>query len=442
MKALNIGDAYLDFHPKVPIAAATPADRAFIHRFYDSSPLSPSSRYIAVTEFLVEDKSPAPGDIAVICVFDLETGSEVYKKETAAWDSQVGCHAQWGSTDTELYFNIINDDTPRGVRVNIFTNEEAVLDGCIYMLSDDGKHSLSPCLVRISQVQPGYGVKLLKRSAAYRPDLDGIFITDTQSGACRLLISTEKILESLAEKIPNTLKSHGEFFIFHVKWSPDSQKIMVIMRWTVPGTKHNRSKNFLITMNRDGSAIKLLLTPEQWKGGHHPTWCPDSINIIMNLSKKKTESKILMELDSFLERALRKLRVKYTPKTKKLVFSLINSKTREIQTLSDKHIGSGHPTMSPSQRFIISDAYPNEPVAFGDGTVPIRLIDTESKEETCLLRIKTKPYFTGNDLDMRVDPHPAWSRDSKKLIINACPNGKRQVFIIDISQLEKEIANR
>ncbi len=41
-------------------------------------------------------------------------------------------------------------------------------------------------------------------------------------------------------------------------------------------------------------------------------------------------------------------------------------------------LGSGHPSIHPDGRHLITDTYLNEPMAFGDGTVPIRWIDLET----------------------------------------------------------------
>ncbi|MNZ25843.1 hypothetical protein D3C78_430170 [compost metagenome] len=430
---------YKKFSPKVPVYEATPENRAFIHRFYDTSPISPSGRYIAVTEFLFESRSPSAGDIAFVCVFDLATQSEVYKKETEAWDSQVGCHAQWGSDDSELFFNVIGaDQNPHGLKVNIFTGTEYPLHGCIYMVSADGKLSISPCLIRISQVQAGYGVKVHKdalKKYKHDPDKDGIFITNTKTGERQLLLSLREIVQEIQSNGKYSYLDPNRLFVFHLKWNYDSSKIMAILRHSSPRRKHNKSKNFLIVMDRDGTNIKLLVSPEQWIGGHHPTWCPNGNDIVMNLNSYYTKSKLLICADLLIEKIFRKLKIKYTSRVKKLSFTLIDTKTGKASPVAINCSGSGHPTTDPTQRYILTDAYPNESVSFGDGTVPIRLIDIASGLEHCLIRIKTLPSFTGKDLDMRVDPHPAWDRSGKAIVFNAYPNGKRQVFIADMSQI-------
>jgi hypothetical protein len=72
-------------------------------------------------------------------------------------------------------------------------------------------------------------------------------------------------------------------------------------------------------------------------------------------------------------------------------------------------------------------------VAFGDGTVPIRLIDIEAGTATNLVRIRTVPPWSGPKNELRVDPHPAWSRDYRWVTFNACPDGTRRVYVADLS---------
>ena len=88
----------------------TREDGAYIHRFSDSSPVSPSGRYLAVTQVAEQY------DIlekAIVTVFDLEMkvkdkgfGGSRIVAETAAYGSQLGAQVQWGATDEQLIYNL------------------------------------------------------------------------------------------------------------------------------------------------------------------------------------------------------------------------------------------------------------------------------------------------------------------------------------------------
>jgi hypothetical protein len=84
---------------------------------------------------------------------------------------------------------------------------------------------------------------------------------------------------------------------------------------------------------------------------------------------------------------------------------------------------------------VLTDAYPHEPVAYGDGTVPIRWVDLPASQETALVRIRTLTDAERRQPALRVDPHPAWDRQYRRIAFNACPDGRRQVFVADLGEL-------
>ena len=95
---------YTDHEPAAPIWRITTAiDRCF-HRFFDTSPISPSGRYVGLTRLPAEDRMPVAGEPAEIVVIDLETGAAEVVAVTHGWDTQLGAQVQWGPSDHELWF--------------------------------------------------------------------------------------------------------------------------------------------------------------------------------------------------------------------------------------------------------------------------------------------------------------------------------------------------
>jgi hypothetical protein len=105
-----------------------------------------------------------------------------------------------------------------------------------------------------------------------------------------------------------------------------------------------------------------------------------------------------------------------------------------LRAVSERLEGSGHPTLHPDGRHLLTDAYPRERVAFGDGTVPIRLVDLRSETERTLVRVPSVPSFTGPRNALRLDPHPAWDRPFRRIAFNAWLDGTRRVCIADLSE--------
>jgi hypothetical protein len=407
--------AYTGFGPRVPVHCVTPDWPGAIHRFYDSSPFSPSGRHIAVTQLPFEDRLPRPGDIARIVVIDLETGESRPVAETRGWDSQLGAQLQWGADDHTLLFNDVDvaSWTPYGVRLDQASGRRQRLEGTVYAVSPDGRWSASPCLRRTLRTQRGYGVVVpAEHVPANRgaPDDDGIYLTDTATGATRLLVSIAAIFEQAFPVAVRNGYAGGDFYGFHVKWNPQGRRLLFVLRW-LPRTwlPWRRKKKYrrlnVVTLAADGSEPRVAVPDSAWrKGGNHPNWCPDGEHILMNLD---TDGE-----------GLRFARVRYDG--------------LGCAALSRTLRGSGHPTMHPDGRHILTDAYPHETVAYGDGTTPLRWIDVTAGTERALLRIRTRSDFEADAPALRVDPHPAWDREFRRVAFNACPDGHRHVFVAQL----------
>jgi hypothetical protein len=409
--------AYTGFSPRVPVHCVTPGATGCIHRYYDSSPFSPSGRYFAVTRLPFEDRQPKPGEVAEIVVVDLETGESRIVAETRGWDVQLGAQLQWGADDGTLLYNDVEtrDWMPYGVRHDLQTGEARRLGGTVYSVSAEGRWAASPCLRRMAVTQRGYGVVVPKD---HIPDNrgasadDGIWITDLQSGNSRLLISLAQIVEQAGAALP-VARRRGDFFGFHVKWNPQGTRLMLALRWLprswLPWKRKRRyGAKHVITMNADGSHVRVAVSAERWaRGGHHPNWCPDGEHVLMNLNTQGDG----------------------------LRFARLALDGSTCETLVPGVPGSGHPTLHPDGIHLLTDAYVNEPLAFGDGTAPIRLVDLRSGAETQLVRIGIRPLAEHATGALRVDPHPAWDRSHTRIAFNACPDGRRRVYVADLREV-------
>ena len=430
---------YTKFNPSVPVYQISLGSKPASHRFYDSSPISPSGRLIAYTEFSFEDRLPIPGDRAYVVVVDLFTSKEIFRIETYAWDTQLGAQPQWGCDDSQLLFNQMDPGVwvPYGMCVNPANGNRRRLEGTIYHVSPDGDFALSPSLTQIQLVQPGYGVIVPSSNTSTVPGFsktDGLFLTNISNGKSQLLVSFADIVKSLPMYFNDLDPKKGQFYGFHPKWSPDGSKIMFIIRWRDKKMRKNQSRNWIITMNPEGKNLKVAMNDKRWIGGHHPNWCPDSQSIIMNLSFKNKWNPAPNAV-RFLERFLNKLKIKWDSGVFQLKFAKFKYDGSDISILAPNSMGSGHPTLNDTFNAIVTDAYPHEPVCEGDGTVPIRMINLETNEEINLVRIHTEPRFSGPRKEWRVDPHPAWDSSKRKLVFNGYPNGVRQVFLADLSDL-------
>lgn len=401
---------YARFDPAVPVHCVSPGEGRTIHRFFDTSPFSPSGRYLAVTRLPYEDHAPCPGDEAEVVLVDLETGDERVVARTRGWDTQLGAGVQWGSSDGELLYNDVDTDTWRahGVVLDPFTLERRALRGSVYMASPDGTAAISPSLERTGLTQAGYGVLVpaerVPRNVGAPPD-DGLYVTDLRTGECRLLVSLEEIVGRLGLP-PEREGAPLDYYCFHAKYNPQGDAIMLVVRALPRGGGSHRP--CLVTFRADGSDAHLAIPPDTWAlGGHHPNWCPDGERVMMNLNLRGTG----------------------------MLLVSARHDGSDLRPMTEAVPGSGHPTLHPDGRHVVTDVYTHEPLAFPDGTTPIRLIDLDAGTETRLARIRTQPAWEGPNRIFRVDPHPAWDRAYRRIAFNACPDGTRRVYVAELDAI-------
>jgi len=278
------------------------------------------------------------------------------------------------------------------------------------MVSPDGRQVASPCLLRTGLTQAGYGVLAPSARVPVNEgvsDTDGIYVTDVDTGACSLLISFRQIVDAVGPALACDPLSDGDLYGFHVKWNAESDRLQFVVRWKPHGGM--RMRHNLVTFAADGSDIQVAIPASEWseKGGHHPNWCPDGENVMMNLN--------------IAGEGLRLVRARYDG--------------TGLAPMTDAVVGSGHPSLHPNGRHVVTDTYLKEPMAFGDGTTPVRWIDVAEGRQETLVRMRTQPDFAGPKGERRVDPHPAWDYQFRRIAFNGCPDGVRGVFVADVIEL-------
>jgi Tol biopolymer transport system component len=159
-------------------------------------------------------------------------------------------------------------------------------------------------------------------------------------------------------------------------------------------------------MRPDGSRLHCAVGPEQWeKGGHHTTWFPDGRRLSMNLNIDRDTMRLVQ----------------------------VDEDGANLRKMHPGVRGSGHPTLHPDGRHVLTDTYTREADAYGDGTVPLRWIDLATGTERRIVRFNTaQPAADGT---LRVDPHPAWDRSWRFVAFNGFVGGTRRVLVADLGSL-------
>ena len=419
-----------------PITIVTPPNEPFIHTFFDIPPWSPSGRYLVCINLPFENREPFVGSKAGICVIDLQEKTIECVYETRGWAMQLGAHQQWGPTDRFLYFNDMEKDWVYTVEYDLENRTFRELDGPLYMLSPDGSTILGPSLTMINFVQKGYGVPVDETSIQLPPPgplgTAGLWRTDVKSGRSALLLS----FEEMAERLPRLRGIREDmYFFFHTKYNKTGDRIMQVHRsfsFQESSGKTKGGNHGIITFRPDLSEMSIALTSEQWEaGGHHPNWHPDGKRITMNLK----------------------------PDGRNMKFCEFNYDGTGFRVFSPELDGGGHPSLTDAARFLITDAYVEEPIALKNDETPIRFCGVDSSFERHICTIRTiceatkelesrgipakadrtiidKVSHKQSALDVfRLDPHPAWNRDCTQVCFNSAPEGIRQLLIADLRSL-------
>ncbi len=409
---------YEQFGPLVPVWCMTPRRAACIHRFFDTSPISPSGRYLAVFQMPFEDRQGRPGEAGQVVLVDLHSGEDRVLAQTCGWEPQMGANINWGGSDHELFFNDVDTATWQAFawKLDPLTGQRQRMDGTVYHASPDGRWLISANMDTMRRTQPGYGVYLLEdrvRQNIGPVEDDGFYLTDTATGKRRLLASIAAMLSQADPPVQIEDAAGQEIYGFHSKFNPSGDSVMLSLRWfpvrrppvlnmfklDFPAVKYA-----WVTMPVAGGAKHCAVGPEQWvKGGHHATWFPDGRRISMNLD---------------IDRA-------------GMRFVQVNADGSDLRKMLDI-LGSGHPTVHPSGH-LLTDAYPGEPAGFGDGTIPLRWVDLRTGTERAAVRVNVAQPC--KDQVLRVDAHPAWDRTGRYVTFNAFVGGTRRVYIADMQSL-------
>ena len=177
-----------------------------IHRFFDTSPISPSGRYVGLFRLPTEVRPPRPGESGEVVVVDLETGRERVVAQSRGWEMQMGANVQWGASDDELFYNDVDPATwtPFAVELNHATGAKRKLGGTVFTVSPDGKQLTSYNLIASRRIQVGYGVVLPEDRTPRNVGpvaTDGLFLTEISTGKSRMIASIRDLYERAVPSI-------------------------------------------------------------------------------------------------------------------------------------------------------------------------------------------------------------------------------------------------
>ena len=386
------------------------------HRFFDSSAISPSGRYVCATRTRREGPADVtPGDVAEVVVYDLQKKREdrfpvVYRRPTAAWDAQLGAQVQWGASDGEIYFNDVvgtrSDGAPivRGVRSDWQRGRETRLPTPVYHVTRDGARAAAPRdLAALRMTQDGYGVVVTPEQLRHlESQKDGVHVLDLRTNATAFLELSALVAAAELEERPRAVAggdarrgAECHRHVFHVKWNAKGTRLLVVVRARGHGCPRGDA-NHALTVNPDGADVKVVAT---WlRDGNHPNWLEDG-RLSMNYEGK--------------------------------VCAFDDVEGASCQVLSER--ASGHPVGVPGRGdLVVTDTYAKEHAAFGleAGEAALRVLSGGDREAWLgvfpVAALGTMPTDV-----WRCDAHPAFDVKGRRLALNVWVRGSRRVAVTD-----------
>ena len=386
------------------------------HRFFDSSAISPSGRYVCATRTRREGPADVtPGDVAEVVVYDLQKKREdrfpvVYRRPTAAWDAQLGAQVQWGASDDELYFNDVvgtrGDGAPivRGVRSDWQRGRETRLPTPVYHVTRDGARAAAPRdLAALRMTQDGYGVVATPAQLRHlETQKDGVHVLDLRTNATAFLELSALVAAAELDSRPRSVAggdarkgAECHRHVFHVKWNAKGTRLLVVVRARGQGCPRGDA-NHALTVDPDGADVKVVAT---WlRDGNHPNWLEDG-RLSMNYEGK--------------------------------VCAFDDVEGASCQVLSER--ASGHPVGVPGRGdLVVTDTYAKEHAAFGleAGEAALRVLSGGDREAWLgvfpVAALGTMPTDV-----WRCDAHPAFDVKGRRLALNVWVRGSRRVAVTD-----------
>lgn len=404
--------------------------------FHDICPWNNCGNVLAVHSFSTSDeleKSRNRDDNIEIRLWNLEENLSLKVDRTSTWNWQQGSRLQWMKRDKDnciIYNNRDNKNKPISVIYDTKNKEFKYLSFPVYSLSSTQHIATSMNYARLGKYWKGYGyVDLFSEFDIDDPCPvdDGLFLIDLKKNQRTLLISLKEIVSF---KSPLSPSDNIERFIAHPTFSPSGKRICFFDRFhSLEGALLSR----FFVIDTDGSNLKLL-GEGKWS---HFDWVSDDELIIWSRASDSIVNK-MNKSNSFSKnpilRSILRLGRKLAPSLKSKVtkeffrkINVINNKS----TVFAKGIitEDGHPMLSNHGDWMVNDTYPNK-----EKVQTLMLYNFKNNRRYDLDKFSVPDKFL--DSDLKCDLHPRWNHNCDKICIDSAHSEKRQVYIIDVSNLD------
>ncbi len=399
--------------------------------YYNKTNWHRTGRYLLANEVDWMDKVLAPGLTASVGYFDLEAAGMPYRAvdRTGAWNWQMGCQLQWldGLPGRHLIYNTRTTDRSSvypGFGSAIFdadSGTKRALPLPIYVVAPDSTYALCVNYRRlyVTHKTIGYSEADPPPPPEKAPAEDGIRRMDLASGEARLLVS----YRDLTRFHHRASMDKALHWVSHIEINPASSRVLFLHRWTERVEDETCFLHRLITMNPDGTEMRLLECSD-----HPLPQLADSFdpNAVGTYDYEKSEYQIshpLWQDDGHI--------IVWGPHAGSIHYHLYTDLPEPKVDVIGRDVltENGHMTFSPvDTNWLLSDTYP-------DSKTNERLLilyDLKRGVRHDLGSFYTDPALSKEN---RCDLHPRWSRDGRTVCIDSVHEHERQMYLVDVSAI-------
>jgi len=397
--------------------------------YYNKTPWDRSGRCLLAHRVPMMTANLTPASAAEVGYFDLRDGERYHVCDsTTAWNWQMGAQLQWldGGEGRRFIYNQRTDHADAvyphlGAAIyDVDSGRKRVLPMPVYVVAPNSRYALCVDYRRLHVTHPTIGYAEVREAALPpAPADDGIHRLELATAETELVVSYQALRNF--HPVPSMAKA--VHWVSHIEINPASSRVLLLHRWTERIEDETCFLHRLITMNPDGSGLRLL------EDSDHPL--PQlrqgfDAAAVGTFDYEKSEYQISHPMwrdDGHI--------VVWSPHAHRIHYHLYRDAGGGAVTVIGKGVltENGHMSYSPVDgRWLASDTYP----------------DARTNERTLFLfdvaagcRYDLGSFYTDPDLgkDNRCDLHPRWSRSGGELCIDSVHENERQMYLIDVSRI-------
>ncbi|MGH8857850.1 MAG: hypothetical protein ACREXG_07460 [Polaromonas sp.] len=396
--------------------------------YYNKTTWDRSGRYLLAQQVPMMDARLTPDLAARVGYFDLEDKDSFHSLgETTAWNWQMGSQLQWldGESGRQVIYNTRTGDASSfypGLSSTIHdveTGRKRTLPMPVYVVAPNSRYALCVDYRRLYITHPtiGYSEAGGPFTVPLAPADDGIHCMDLATGQTRLILS----YQNLREFHPRQSMDRAIHWVSHIEINPLSSRVLLLHRWTERVEDETCFLHRLITVNPDGSDLRLLECSDHPLPQLAENFDPSAVGTFDYEKSEYQISHPLWQDDDHI--------IVWGPHEGHIHYHLYHDSVDcEVAVVGDGVLEeNGHMTFSPTdKRWLLSDTYPDpkthERILF--------LFDMKTGRRHDLGSFYATPELKKEN---RCDLHPRWSRDGRQVCIDSVHESERQMYIIDVA---------